>query len=104
MSYATRTNGNYFDDRSNAMQENLGSPPPYYYNAPPRRPPWDPRGWTRRTKLIAAGGAVILLIIIIIAAAVGSRNNRYPSYNKITYRLQDTCEGEAAFLLFGRPY
>ena len=89
MSYASRTNGAYFDN-SKTM------PGPYYYDAPPRRPNWDPRGWTRRTKIIAAVAAIILLIIIIVAAAVGSRNNRYPAYSKINYRLQDTCKQESA--------
>ena len=103
MSY-TQTATAYYDDGSNVAQGNLGSPPPYYYNAPPKkRHRWDPRSWTRRTKIIALGGGAILLIIIIVAAAVGSRDNRYPAYDKINYRLQDTCEEkEATFPLLER--
>lgn len=54
-------------------------------------PWWNPRYWARKVWIAIA---VVVVIVIVIAVAVGvtvSKNNAYPNYTQLSYKLQDTC-------------
>lgn len=52
------------------------------------------RYWSRKA-WIGVGIAVVVVVVVIIAAVAGvevsKKNNRYPDYSKLTYKLADTC-------------
>lgn len=54
-------------------------------------PWWNPRYWARKIWIAIA---VVVVVVIVIAVAVGvtvSKNNAYPNYTQLSYKLQDTC-------------
>ena len=91
MARATR---NGFAGNVNLMNR---APPDYSYIDTPKRSRWDPKNWTRAMKLCMIVGGVALVIFIIVVAVVESRNNRYPAYARLSYKLQDTYEGSSFF-------
>lgn len=76
----------YYDDRDDLR--------PYRkpHRATTSMPWWNPRYWARKVWI---GVIAVVVIIIVIAVAVGvtvSKQNAYPSYKALSYKLQDTCE------------
>ncbi len=58
-----------------------------------KMPWWNPRYWARKVWIAVVA---VLVIVIVIAVAVGvtvsKKDNAYPSYNALSYTLQDTCK------------
>lgn len=75
----------YYDDPEIRPYHGKGSP------ARTSMPWWNPRYWAKKVWIAIAA---VLIIVIIIAVAVGvtvSKQNAYPSYKELSYKLQDTC-------------
>jgi hypothetical protein len=55
--------------------------------------PWyNPRYWRKR---IWAGVITVIIIIVVVVAVVVvevRKQDKYPNYTKLTYKLSDTCE------------
>lgn len=68
-----------------------GSPPPNRRAATPAEAWWQPRNWRFKPQVSATIGATILLTIIVVAAVLGTRANRYPRHNKLSYALKESC-------------
>ncbi|RDL40908.1 uncharacterized protein BP5553_00887 [Venustampulla echinocandica] len=95
-----------------ASRYNYESPDGYEMNGPPApkyevdragtlAPRWyEYKHWNRRT-WIGVGAVVVLVVVIIVATVAGvevaKKNNRYPDYSKLTYKLSDTYSGENFF-------
>ncbi len=75
------------------MVGNRGAPPAYMIDredtlAPS---PWDVKHWGWKKWALIAGGIVVLIVVIIIAVEVTKKNNAYPNYSPLSYKLADTC-------------
>jgi len=74
----------------------LGPPPNYkeevhtpYSSGRPKW--WDFKAWGWKKWAIFGVILVILIVVIIVAAVLGTKEEKYPSYSKLNYRLTDTC-------------
>jgi hypothetical protein len=42
--------------------------------------------------LVLLGAAVVIIVVILVAViVVVTKNNKYPDYSKLTYKIADTC-------------
>lgn len=78
--------------------DDYGMAPPSYEKATQPTSNLNPKGWTKKKKiLVGAAVAIVILIAIIVGAVVGTRDNAYPDYSQVTYRLADTYSGANFF-------
>lgn len=57
----------------------------------------NPKNWSRKCWIISAIISVVVLVIVIVVAVVVSRQNRYPDYSALNYRLVETFSGPSFF-------
>jgi len=87
--------GKSFVSTANMAPEtfSMGAPPKYMVDREDtlNHAWWNVKYWGKKGWFIFAGVVVVILIIIGVAAGVTARNNRYPTYSKLTYSLAENC-------------
>ena len=72
----------------------------YGYQQPVDQAPQRPQ-WTPRKKLFVGlavfAAAAIIAIVIGVPVGVTRKKNQYPDYSRVSYKLQDTMQGESFF-------